>query len=717
MIVLLLLAVRLPFLPTTLEDIDSVNFDLGVHDFNPLLHQPHPPGYTVYIAAAKLVHPFFPSHAQGLAFVSAIFGAAAIVPLVVLMRMLVGATAGWLAGIFVIFTPIVWFNSVRPMSDTMGLFAVLSAMALLVAARELRQQDAASDRLWNIGAFVAGLSLGIRIQTVMLVGPLLVYGWFRQKRVRQTTLVFFGLGVAAWLIPLVVLSGGPGPLWHAFVDLVRDAVPVEPLLSQPTWHLVRWAVQDSFFAPWGPPRFSGVVVACALVGAGILAWSDRQRLFLLALLFLPYATYHFFLQWTSAIRYALPIVPAVAALAAVPFVRWRRSLGIPVGVVGAAYVAASIAVTGPALCVYGSTPSPPAQAIARLAEIGRAAPGDIVISGNFMFNRYLPWLPPDLRVIRPTPRVEWRLLANYWKQGGRLPVYFLLDPVRTNLLLIDLDAQHPVERWTWPDSVARLLKGARPTDIQLVRIDPPRWFAESGFFITNQAGPVNRVERQPHRLYVRTDKVERKLRVSGEVTGGGAADIIATVGDREVGRWTVNGQFSIQTTVGPFASEGEYVPTTFAASEPLRLKDVWLESSSGATIRPGSGFYMPERDERATPFRWIGPDATSYVVLPSDALGATLRLRGRLPVENVKLPVRIGFVVGGRTIGTHTVTTENFEIAQEIPANGGEVRVQILTSQHFVPDDTEKNGDHRTLSVRVYELIVDRRLSRGSSKH
>jgi hypothetical protein len=43
--------------------------------------------------------------------------------------------------------------------------------------------------------------------------------------------------------------------------------------------------------------------------------------------------------------------------------------------------------------------------------------------------------------------------------------------------------------------------------------------------------------------------------------------------------------------------------------------------------------------------------------------------------------------------------------------------VQILTSQHFVPDDTEKNGDHRTLSVRVYELIVDRRLSRGSSKH
>ena len=44
---------HLASLPTTLEDIDSVNFALGVRDFDPALHRPHPPGYPVYIAVAK----------------------------------------------------------------------------------------------------------------------------------------------------------------------------------------------------------------------------------------------------------------------------------------------------------------------------------------------------------------------------------------------------------------------------------------------------------------------------------------------------------------------------------------------------------------------------------------------------------------------------------------------------------------------------------------
>ena len=47
------LAAHLPFLPPTLEDIDSINFALGVRDFDVAQHQPHPPGYPVFIALAK----------------------------------------------------------------------------------------------------------------------------------------------------------------------------------------------------------------------------------------------------------------------------------------------------------------------------------------------------------------------------------------------------------------------------------------------------------------------------------------------------------------------------------------------------------------------------------------------------------------------------------------------------------------------------------------
>src|SRR5215217_8539075 len=48
------LLAHLPFLSPALEDIDSINFALGLHHFDPALHQPHPPGYPVYIALGRL---------------------------------------------------------------------------------------------------------------------------------------------------------------------------------------------------------------------------------------------------------------------------------------------------------------------------------------------------------------------------------------------------------------------------------------------------------------------------------------------------------------------------------------------------------------------------------------------------------------------------------------------------------------------------------------
>ena len=53
-IALAFLAAHLPFLAPTLEDVDSINFALGVRDFDPARHQPHPPGAPVFIALGKL---------------------------------------------------------------------------------------------------------------------------------------------------------------------------------------------------------------------------------------------------------------------------------------------------------------------------------------------------------------------------------------------------------------------------------------------------------------------------------------------------------------------------------------------------------------------------------------------------------------------------------------------------------------------------------------
>ncbi len=73
---------HLPFLPPTLEDIDSINFALAVNDFDVAKHQPHPPGYPVFVALGKAGTSILrlaqvPSpEVRGLAIWSAISGAA-----------------------------------------------------------------------------------------------------------------------------------------------------------------------------------------------------------------------------------------------------------------------------------------------------------------------------------------------------------------------------------------------------------------------------------------------------------------------------------------------------------------------------------------------------------------------------------------------------------------------------------------------------------------
>jgi hypothetical protein len=59
-----------------LDDFDSVNFALALDDFDVTKHQPHPPGYPIYVAAGKLVHLVIGDHAAALTLVSSLAGGA-----------------------------------------------------------------------------------------------------------------------------------------------------------------------------------------------------------------------------------------------------------------------------------------------------------------------------------------------------------------------------------------------------------------------------------------------------------------------------------------------------------------------------------------------------------------------------------------------------------------------------------------------------------------
>ena len=151
------LALHLPYIPTSLEDLDSINFALGVRQFDVAHHQPHPPGYPVYIALAKLVHAAVPDEARALAVLSIVAGALGVVAMAALFGRLTGVgRSAWVPVALGLTSPLYWFTAARPLSDMPGLAAALAVQALTLGAT--------TTRGLCVAAFSAGLATGIRSQ-------------------------------------------------------------------------------------------------------------------------------------------------------------------------------------------------------------------------------------------------------------------------------------------------------------------------------------------------------------------------------------------------------------------------------------------------------------------------------------------------------------------------------------------------------------------------
>src|SRR6202521_5308368 len=91
-IALVFLAAHLPFLPASLEDLDSINFALGLRHFDVARHQPHPPGYPVYIAIGKIVHAVAPTEVKALSMLSSVAGGLGVIALIALFSQI---DPGW----------------------------------------------------------------------------------------------------------------------------------------------------------------------------------------------------------------------------------------------------------------------------------------------------------------------------------------------------------------------------------------------------------------------------------------------------------------------------------------------------------------------------------------------------------------------------------------------------------------------------------------------
>jgi hypothetical protein len=734
-IALAYLLAHLPFLASSLEDIDSINFALGLHHFDPALHQPHPPGYPVYIALGRLslgvIHLVAPSmdpaHADALALAiwSAIGGALALVAAASLFRSIGEDTRDgvpdWAVALIAA-SPVFWMTGLRPMSDMIGLAAALTAQALLVRGTSDR-------RAAVIGALVAGLAAGIRSQTLWLTTPVLVYALVRQRRAGLRWLwqpvAALTVGGIVWAVPLVIATGGIDAYLKALGSQAEeDLAGVTMVWTNPSLRRVAFAAYDTFVRPWNSVDLARVMGAAAVIGAAAMWFRNRRALLILTLAFVPYALFHLVYQETVTVRYSLPLVVPIAYGVATMTSVFRRLAPV----IAALIVVFALIRAVPGGIAYAREPHPAFRAIADMrAASSTDRPGGIY--AHYALRRPLQTAAANgLPVVEPRRTYEWLGPVEYWLQGGTAPIWFLADPRRTDLDLIDPAARHSVRHYTW--SVARngTLSGTRPTDVDWYRLQDPGWFVGEGWSLTPETSGIAaasgaRVDHQPIDAYVRRRDEAAVLMIGGRHFGTAqdpAAAFELALDGRVLDRWTVNPAADIhylrvvELPAGSLRGDGRYarVRVTAAAAQegertpPVAVEQFDVQSSTGLMHAFATGWHEDEYDPATgRRWRWTSDHAELRIIPPQ---GVRLTIRAESPVKYFHAVPTVRVRAGGRVI-SELRPSDDFTWEVTVPA--ADVRsdgiLAIETDRVYLPGPAEGTADARRLGLRVFELRVD----------
>lgn len=195
---------RFVFRTHYLYDIDSVNFALALKRFDPSAHQPHPPGYFLYVYLGRLTDLFFNDANAALVTISIFFSCGAVGAIYALADDWFGRNAALLAGLIFIFSPLAWFHG------TVALTYIVEAFFSALTGYLFWRIYGGSHPLIPVGGIVLGVAAGFRPSSLMLLVPLFLFALLNGASLRQAA---GGIGVLtltllAWLIPMLRISGG-----------------------------------------------------------------------------------------------------------------------------------------------------------------------------------------------------------------------------------------------------------------------------------------------------------------------------------------------------------------------------------------------------------------------------------------------------------------------------------------------------------------------------
>jgi hypothetical protein len=349
----------------TLFDWDEALFASGVREYDVTQHHPHPPGYPLFILAAKVVHLFGVEEFRSLQ-VIVVLGAILLFPaLFALVRELgFDFTTAICGSALFAFFPNVWLYGGTGFSDIPATTLAFAACALLLRGR-------GEARAYVAGAIVLGIAIGIRPTNVVLAAVPALLATYARLRARDWRAVavaalfggaivgasYFGAARASASVDGYLAALAEQRRWLREVDSWRNPTrdPL-PAVAKIFWVRPFWA-EDAL-------NVIGVAAAISLIAAAV---RRRSAPWLTLAAFAPLAIAAWLnFDINTAARYSIGYMPVHALLAADGFRVLARRYGQIA--LSALVIGFFVFWTWPALTTQRTTDAPPVAALQWVAR-------------------------------------------------------------------------------------------------------------------------------------------------------------------------------------------------------------------------------------------------------------------------------------------------------------------------------------------------------------
>lgn len=298
---------RWPYRARMLYNWDAVQFALALHEFDIAKHQPHPPGYLLYVGLGRLLNASLSDPTLAYVALAMLFSAGSTFVLYGLARRLYDRATAFVAASLLAVSPLFWFYG------SVGLTYAGEAFAASVVAWFAYATLTGSVRHLYWGALALGLTGGVRPSVLLLLLPLWLGCAALGIRSRRRLAIAGGIllaSVLAWLLPMMWLTGGPAAYLAASTQLYESMLVPTSVLGgslEITLAQLRYLLESTLVG-LGP---LGLVVAALPAYARREGWRAPEW-FLLAWM-VPPAIFYTLVHFGQA-GYVLTFLPALVIL-------------------------------------------------------------------------------------------------------------------------------------------------------------------------------------------------------------------------------------------------------------------------------------------------------------------------------------------------------------------------------------------------------------------